>query len=505
MKTIKILSAAALILGMASCDNFDLPNPGGQSYPEPDGFFQNSDLVISQAPESAVNLVDANAANKYVTVGTITTLNNFPAGYELVIDMELAANDQFSKFTTVSTVIDGDNITVNPDVLNGAIQEAITKKPGTYPVATRFIAYAVKDNTRMRLGGLNGFYGTDTALTVTTLDAAKVLEDLYYLVPIDEQGTTPNWTAALPMINTAGVGVSPYDNPEFSVKFEVPADNAYYFTVAPESVFKAQQKGGLMGANMAADGTSGKLAVGYAPGRITLIGDVLMTINVEQDAVSVNYAFPSLYPFSGATQASQVMQLVTDNYINYYGVTAINQRWTLGAQPDKTGPVIFGVDAEVEPEVSEDGLSQSGALKAGAASTDYISSPVKGNTLFWVNVNLVQLTYDMHALQTLTVIGGGNGWNLETAQPLTPSRDLRIWTGSDIEIEGEFKINANRAWDYDFGGDLQVDVTGGYAGTLQFKGSNLGGMVAGGVEKGKYDVTVNFSTVPYTISLVKKN
>lgn len=33
---------------MASCDNFDLPNPPGQTNPEPDGIFENSGLVLEQ-------------------------------------------------------------------------------------------------------------------------------------------------------------------------------------------------------------------------------------------------------------------------------------------------------------------------------------------------------------------------------------------------------------------------------------------------------------------------
>ena len=55
---------------------------------------------------------------------------------------------------------------------------------------------------------------------------------------------------------------------------------------------------------------------------------------------------------------------------------------------------------------------------------------------------------------------------------------------------GEYKIRCNDAWDIDFGGDPQ---------DLDFKGGNIA--TPG---EGTYDVTVDFSILPYTITFSKK-
>ena len=133
MKKIKFLSAIALTMVMASCDNYDLPNPPGQTNPEPDGIFENSGLVLTQG-EAAVNLNTYNTNNQDVTVANITELVNFPSDYELQVEMRVSGNQDFSKATVISTTIDDKAVLVNPDVFNGAIQSSITKAPGNYTV-----------------------------------------------------------------------------------------------------------------------------------------------------------------------------------------------------------------------------------------------------------------------------------------------------------------------------------------------------------------------------------
>ncbi|MBD5290411.1 MAG: hypothetical protein HDS26_06985 [Bacteroides sp.] len=496
MKKIKFLSAVALTLVMASCDDFDLPNPPGQSFPEPAGIFQNSDLVIEEVPEETIDLVSANAQNKFINVGLITSVNNFPEGYDLEVDMEVAKNDAFENFTTLATTIDGYNLTVNPDYMNAAVQEVITREPGTYPVAIRFAAYAVKENTRMRLGGLDHYYGQNI-LRVKTLDAAKVLEDAYYFVPTDAAGA-PDWNAAMNMANTSGEGVSPYDNPEFAVKFETAAENTYHYMIAPATVYLNRDRSGLMGVNMAEGSLSGKLAVGYAPGVVPLAGSVLATINVEQDAISLNYAFDVLYPFCNAVSASNMMLLYTDNYINYYGVMAINQRFYIGTQADKKG-VNFRQAQDVEPVLSENGLQKSGELAISDVVTEDITFPLKKLVLCWANVNLVQKTYEVRAMETLALIGDGNGWDHATSLPLTPAKNLKTWTATDVHLGSMVKIAANGSWDDNFGGVVTKDADGNFSGTLQYNGPDMN------IEEGTYDVTIDFSVLPYAIQLNKKH
>ncbi len=482
-------------MAMVACDDFDLPNPPGQSYPEPEGYFENSGIVLAEVTEP-LNLVEANEANKFVTVATIEQLVDFPENYTLSIDMQVAADNNFSNVATVATVIDDKNVTVNPDLLNGAIQSVKTKAPGTYEMPVRFVAYAELGTTRMRLGGIDATYCTET-LKVTTLNADKVIEDAYYIVPCDANGK-PQMNKAMKMNNTSGEGISGYDNPEFGLKFEVPADANYTFMIAPLSAVATGDAAAdtLFGCLPAEDKMSGKLGVGYAPGPVTIFGDVFVTINMELDSYTVSYAFEMLYPFSGNVKVENMMKLHTDNYINYTGVAAINQLLTLAAQPDKNGDVIFKQSDAEEPVIDENGFLQTGLMTTGEGST--IRAPYKGNSLYWCDINLVQLTYSLYAIRSLSVIGDGNGWDVATATELTPSKDFRTSTATDVQIGSEFKINANGAWDVDFGGQVVNDATGNKVYNVYYKGSNLP------CEAGKYDVTLDFSNVPYTVTLVKK-
>lgn len=494
MKRIKIFSALALTLFMASCDNFELPNPPAQSNTDPDGYFENSGLVLTPVSEE-LNLEQANAENKYVTVANIDELINFPEAYTLTIDMEVSKDAGFTKPVTVETVISDNDVTVNPDVLNAAVQSAITKKPGTYDVNVRFLAYAVRGTTRMRLGGIDACYGTGVLRTVT-LPATKVIEDSYFLIPCDAAGT-PDFSKGIAMANTAGAGVSGYDNSEFAVKTTSDA-NGLYFKVAPASVMASKDASSLLGCIPAGEGTEGKLVVGAAAGHIALTGDILLAVNIADDSYSVNYAFEVLYPYSGSTSADKLMLLYTTNYINYSGVTAINNQWFIGTKADKKAEPLFRQSADEEAEIDEAGLTMTGKLGTGDGTT-LIKTPVKGNHLYWVEVNLVQLTYSLTAINSLSVIGSANNWSNDDSVDLTPSKDFKIWTGENVHIGPEFKINANKAWDIDFGGVKLEDTTGKSVYNITMKGGNLE------VNEGNYDIEVNFTTMPYVLTLTPRN
>jgi len=499
MKKIKFISAIALTMVMASCDNFDLPNPPGQTNPEPDGYFDNSGLVLTQA-DKELNLVTLNEANESAKVATVTELVNFPDTYTLSIDMQVAADENFSNFTTIATTIEDDVVTVNPDILNGAIREVKTKQPGTYDIYARYVAYAERGTTRMRLGGIDASY-LQATYKVTTLNPTKMMEQSYYIV-----GDFCDWNVkkAVRMSNTLGDGVSVYDNPEFAIKLDVPVGKTLSWKVIPASAYEDNSLDTAFGCNPAEGGLNGKLIQASGKenaGEINLIGQVLVTINVEIDSYSVSYALDVLYPFtSGNTNKPEdVMLLYTDNYINYSGVAMLNTVWYCAGQPNYQGDIMFRQDPTVGFEDSEDGLTRTGGLTTGADGSR-LQTPVKGKRLYWIDVNLIQLTYNITCLNTLSVIGSGNGWDLTTATELTPSSDFKVWKASDVEIGDEFKINANGAWAVGFSGTSVPDVTGKYVYQVnkQDGGDNLKCPAPG-----KYNVTVDFSTRPYIVTLEK--
>lgn len=503
MKNLKFISAIALTMLMASCDDFELPNPPGQTNGEPTGIFAGADLELTKGEEN-VNLKTANAENRNIVVATISKLENFPADYSLSVDMELSPNENFDPATIVETTVNDKNIEVNPDKFNTAIQNIYTKQPGVYDMNARFIAYAVNGTTKLRLGDMTHTYCTEK-LKVTTLDPVKAMEQSYYFLPCKADGT-PEWTAAEKMNNTSGEGTSVYDNPEFALKIDVDAAVAQAggikWMLAPASAYEAKNAAGLIGCLANTDFT-GKLT-GTTPGVITLSGPVLITVNTELDSYGISYAFDTLWPLSSTTltRPNEALLLYTDNYINYSGVSVLSGMWYLCGQPDYETGTVFSQDPNV-PVVDSDQmtdsevfLSREGGLVQGREG-DNLTAPVKRKNLYWIDVNLVQRTYKVTGILNLGVVGVHNDWKPEASIQLTKSKDLATWTAEDVEIKGEFKINAGNNWNVNWGlGEQLQDVEGKKVYTLQFNGgTNLN------APEGKYKVTVDFSAFPYTLTL----
>lgn len=504
MKKFKFISAVALTMLMASCEDFDLPNPPGQTNGDPTAVFTGADLVLAKG-EANVDLVAANKDNKDVIVATIAELKNFPSDYELTFEMELATSDKFDPSVIVPTTVVDNNIGVNPDIFNGAIQTVHTKQPGTYDMYARFIAYAEKGTTKMRLGSMTQTYCTE-ALKIKTLDPAKVMEQSYYILPVNAAGT-PVWTAVKKLLNTSGDGVSVYDNPEFALKIEITEEEAeagYKWLLAPQSAVTAQNMTGVIGCKENND-FGGKLT-GTDPGTIKLSGPVLVTVNVESDAYTVGYAFETLYPLSSTTltRPEEALLLYTNNYINYSGVALLSGMWYLCGQPSYETGTVFSQNPNVEVvdkdelEGDKGWLSRSGGLVQGRKGDD-LAAPIKRKNLYWIDVNLVQRTYSVTGILTLGVTGAHNEWKPKNAVQLKPvkSSDPVVWVGNDIELDGDFKLNSDTTWNVNWGlGKNLPDVEGKKVYELQFNGgTNMS------APKGKYKVTVNFSAYPYTLTL----
>ena len=497
MKAIKFLLAIALVAAMASCSE-DLPNPGSQQYPEPDGIFANSDIVLAQGNADLL-LQEANANNVNCVLATVTDLKNFPDGYTLSIDAQVSGTQDFSEYTTIATEIQESNVTVNPDILNGAIQEVITKAPDKLPVYIRCLAYAERENTRMLLGGKDHFFGPYT-YNVTPLNPTVVIEQEYYLV-----GKFCDWdiTKAVKFTNTVA-GANAYDNPQFSIVVNVTEEQAaagYKWMVIPASTYAAKNfSAGAFGTRADESGMAGILIdatkADEAAGVISVSGPMQITVDMRAKTYGVNYALNVLWAF---WKNNDAMGLYSENYINYTGVAVFRAAARFGQEPNTSG-IMFKQDPDAEA-YEEEGV-YTGRLTSASGGRDIKVS--KDATLYWCDLNLVALTYSISAINSISVVGAGNDWNEKEAPELTPSADLKVWTGKDIQIgkDGDmsFKLNCNHAWTLDFGGASDPVVAGNeQSWNLAFKGGN---MIANG--EGKYDVEVNFGTVPYTVKLTKK-
>lgn len=477
---------------LASCSD-DVPNPDSQKYPEPDGVFETSGLVLTQA-SNTLNLVNDNQANQNTVLAQIAELVNFPENYELRVDVEVSGTEDFAQKSVFTAEMSDSLVTVNPDILNGAIQEAISKKPGTYDVYTRLLAFAVRNNTVMELGGIDHSFA-NFKYSITTLEPTKVIEENYYLV-----GSFCDWDIkkALKMTNTVG-GANQYDNPIFAVKFDVAAGGCKWMVIPESTYVSGNYADAAYGVVPDESGTGGVLratnAQGVDAGVIDSEGPRVISINLSDDTYTISYAFEQLYAF---TSAKNAWTLNTTDYFNYTGVAQLTTQANIAQEAALTGVIIFNQSKDSEPVILPDSISSGNLVGSlNGADGDRLVLPMKGKMFYWVEVNFVNMTYKFSAIRTLRVVGSGNDWNEKEGAQLTPSSDYKIWTAKGVKIGTEFKLNANEAWTLNFGGGQpEGSVTeNGTTYTLQFNAGNMNST------PGTYDVEVNFGVYPYTVTL----
>lgn len=492
MKKISFISMIALGAAMTACSSYDLPNPPGQTYPEPE-VFDEGGIVLEQGSAS-VNLIDLNNANEMVDLAKVADLVNFPDTYDLAIEAEVAKDATFANAFTLPADVNGMEVTMRPDALDGAIREAITKDPATLDVYIRYAAYAVNGDTRLRLGGSDVYYGS-YKYSVKPFDPETIIEDSYYLV-----GSFNGWDLASAVKMNHTTEGSVYDSASFAAQIEVQAGGCEW-KVIPASAFAA---GNLDAAYGVVDATSLSGELNAVPGRdgagvISTAGPYLVTVDIQNMTYNVNVALDCLYvPGNGSSQTNfnKVQKLYTLDYITYQGVAQLRNNWFLTGQPKLSGIVYRSVEGSAVTEngttsyllVSEGGKT----MKAGDLA------------LNWVSANLVELTCSNTPLATIAAVGDHNGWNEKGDCKLTPDAKFLTWTGT-FDLNAEFKLNCNDAWDIDFGGVLTAGtVPGTYTVQLTYKGSNIQVPAPG-----KYEITVDFSNVDiatgaYTMTLVKK-
>lgn len=480
---------------MVACSD-DLPDPTPQQWPD-EPAFKTEDLAIAQTA-SSLDLKSYNAANEFAPLADITVLQNFPLGYDLVFKGEVSGTNDFAKVSTFNTQLTDSVVMVNPDVLNGAIQDAITKNPVEQHVFVRLAAYAKSKigNTEVRLGGADKFYG-NYEYTVLPLDPTKVIEENYYLV-----GSFCNWDIkkAIKMSNTVA-GSNQYDNPVFAVKFDVSVAGTKWMVI-PESTYQSgKYEDGAYGTVPNASGTGGLLRATNAQdseaGVINNVGPMLVSINMNDDTYTSSFAFDVLYAF---TSARNPWTLQTEDYFNYSGVAQITTQAYIAQEPKMSGVIIFNQDKEKTPElVANESLSGDLVGSLNGTGGDRLTMPIKGKAFYWVEVNFVNMTYKFSAIHSIRVVGSGNGWNEKEGPMLTPSSNYKTWTAKDVVIGDIFKLNCNEAWTLDFGGKANTTVVGNSTTyNLEYKGDNME------ATPGTYDVTVDFSVYPYTVTLTKK-
>lgn len=487
MNKFTILAAvAAVSVGFASCDVYDLPNPPAQSNPNDNIVFDAASVKVSPVTEGTVDLGKNMQEGKAVALFNVE-MGAMPVDYSPVFVVELSANDTFEKTESFKLKDEEGTVSMSAYDIQNAVVSLISKSPEVQNVYARAAMYAVSGTSSVRIGGPDVYY-YNTVLSVLPVKPENVIEQGYYLV-----GSFCNWDVTKGIPFTQVTPGNPYDHPEFSVKVDVTAEQAegsgFQWMVVPQSAFNAGNWTGAFGVN-------GKNLVAASkadenPGVISQEGPYTIKVNMEKLTFEVSAAYEYLYIASFGTSTSnfdKIMRMTTNDYITYSGTSPLDKKFWFYGQPSTKGIAFRPNGADNAP--AENGML-SGKMMYDPKSTASMSVPTKG--LYFLTANVATLEWTAMPLTSISVIGGFNGWSLDNAKnfDLVPDAKCAVWTIKDVTFAeaGEFKFCCNHGWNYSFGGKLEDIVQ---------NGGNLS------VEPGTYDISLNFSAWPATCVMTKK-
>lgn len=434
--------------------------------------------LVSPVTGSALNLESQSGIIPVISYTVDATL---PENATMDFVMELAKDNSYANAIEIpmEKVVGADNTYgVKKEYWDDAFRHLLGKAPDAKENAIRVAAYICIDSQRSRVGGADSWFAEKT-LSVTPVDLHINVEEAYYLI-----GSLNNWelTSAIKFNHS---DLSPYDDPVFTLAIDIPAElesAGCWWKILPESAYQAQSWEGLYGTEI--DGDSSQTGILYENGQagcLKVAGQYLFTINMLDCTYSVTQAIPMLYtPGNGNGWNFETGMLYTWDFAKYEGFTHMNGGFKVTDRPAWGGMEWGAGDTE-------------GSLKLGGGD---IQGPSNG--LYWMTVNIGSLTYEFLPIEKIGVIGSfpDNDWKSDFVE-LTPGDDLLVWT-ADIEFASDnivWKFRTNGGWDDNpnLGGSDEGE------GILSRDGANLS---APGV--GKYTITLDLRTVPYSYTLVKK-
>ncbi len=501
MKKFSFIALSALLCwGLTSCDEYTLPNPPAQSN-EQEPVFEADNLQLTSTVKGTIDLPTAAAAQSAVELFSYS-LTDFPVSSNLELDGQFSADQDFTEVYNVPLSIDAENFTVN--VRAGELQQmfnaVVSKDLVARDVYVRVAAFAVNGSSKVRLGGPDRYYFSGI-YNILPEPQANIIEPAYYLV-----GNFCDWDLSKGIKLGQFEEGNVYDHPLFTAIVEVTEaqvkDGGFTFNLVPESAVKSGKWEGAFGFTDLAStpaGASGNLIVvekaetdSYT---LTTEGNYMVKVNMETRKFNVDLAATYLWAPSYGTSISnfdKMMRLTTKDYIHYQGAWVIkNGGFWLAAQPSNVRGFVYRPDGDTEV-IAEDKKSFEGKMVIDPELNTRFAIGTPG--LHYVEANVVDLNYKGRLIETISLIGGFNGWNLETAVDLTPDKDSKIWTIEDVEMpEGEFKFCANHSWDVSFG-----LADGSTTELSTINGANLE------IAAGKYTFKLDFTAYPAHIVIEKK-
>lgn len=476
---------------MVSCDDFSYPNPPAQSNPQ-EPVFESANLKLNSVVAADVDLIQANDANKAVALAELESAEGLPEDYNLSFVGQISGDENFGGAQDFDVAFDGKTLSANADNLDAAYHSALaTIDPRAKTVYIRFKAYAETEGApAARLGGMDAYFGS-LATNMTPFAPDFVVEDAYYLIYSADAETWKKEDA----IQFNHGSASPYDDPSFSLICNFTAEQVgegLYWKVVPQTTYDSFDltSGVVYGVTEEdSEKRSGSLdeSAEQLAGYFDLVGSAMFEINMRDLTFSYKQAIENFWlagdnvnglTWSFADQAT----MWTNNYVDYYGVANLGSEFKFSPTNGWNGD--FGSDGGLTF-----GTNDSGELVGNGEATGGKNINVDEPGFYYITLNYATKALQLVKINSWGIIGGFNGW--DASVDMTASEDNLVYTVTQTFNAGdEWKFRANGQWTVNLGGALDNLIPGGDNIKCE--------------EAGTYEITLDFSTLPWTATLVKK-
>lgn len=486
MNKFSILLAGVLALTAVSCDDEAPAVPPMQANPQ-------QPILEAGDVEGAVAGVLASTetfsledASSLVPVFTLTKAEDLPAGATVTPVLELSNDAAFGKVETLGMSEDNGVFTVSAADWNTAHIKLFGKSPKVKTAYYRVPMYVTYDGTQYRYNSPD-WYAVTGSVNETCMDAGFVIYDHYYFL---SDATTWNLTAAdVAPYAFKHSDADVYDDPVFTLRLEITQDildeknGAVYWKIASQGAVDDNSWNLVYGPEENGDENFVGTLVGDGAaqaGKFVDAGKYDIAINMEEMTYTITavtrpefVAVPSNANGWGQ-DGPRLYWSNKDDKPYFCGAARVNNtdggfkfiwdnNWFGGRATSETGGIIDAAEGN-------------------------IPAPADATNLYWFTVSTENMTYTITPVESVALIGGFNGWDVNNLLKLTPSEDLLVWTG-EATLNGEWKVIINGDWTMSYGGPELADPT--------YDGGNFN-------NDGTYAVTVDFSGNHPVITMAAK-
>ena len=528
MKKVSLYIMALLSTGLVSC-NQDFETIFSPQTNAQESQLQTSDVTVANSTPATINLADyfdlEAGTTKAIPIGTATVKEGaMPANSILKAEVEFSKDADFatSIILEANSMESTNEIGINPNQLQDAYFDNITRNPATTDLYIRTILYTVTGGTAEAIVGEPGKnYYAESTVKFTPLNKIQI-SPAYYVI-----GAAGGWSAEgarTQKFSQSGADV--YEDPIFSIVVDAGGDDCW-FAIGDDTALDAIANDNdwtkLLGTKGASEDLKGTMDFRYNLGgdhsfHVTGAKKIKITLNMMEysytiEPVNVADAYylvggPEDWAGSAASKSqkfSHSAASVADDPIFTYVLEGTGGDIWFAIGDDEACDAIANDNdwSKLYGTTSGNGNNGlSGSLSRRSSLSDDGSFKVDGTSKFIrIQINMAEMTYTITPLDFdpyVYFIGATDGW-ANAEQKLALTDETGIYTGylyvADPNSWGlEFKFQKVAGdWDSQLNSNNLTDISGGFA-----KGDDNIKAVEG---EGVYYVTLDMASL--TLNAVK--